>query len=118
MATLTTAQMITAQEGFLETAKANGNKKQAKTYRKSIKRLRADLKEEQNPEPVFVTLTGKIKNQSDKAIQMNVLECHDMPELQGTTMWLPKSQVEVMRGAMGPMDSVRCPEWLAKSKQS
>ena len=113
---LTTAEKIEVQAGRLNEAKAAGNKSGVKSYKRALKHLREELREEQNPEPAMVTLTGKIKKQTDKAILLHVIECHDMIELQGAEVWLPTSQVNVARHSMGPFDSVRCPEWLATSK--
>ena len=57
----------------------------------------------------MMTMTGKVKKETARA----VLFAYDSAE---ATVWLPKSQITVYERAMGHLDQVDLPEWLADEK--
>jgi len=113
---MTVAEKIERTEEHLAKAKATGDTRAMRSYRRRLRRLREELREERQPVAAMVTMTGRIRKASDKAVQFFVDECHDMPMLVGRAEWWPKSQVEVTRGAMGPADVLIAPLWLAETK--
>jgi hypothetical protein len=70
------------------------------------KQIRRYKKEAQNE---TVTLTGQVKNGTEKAIRFSILN--------GPTIWIPRSIALVLERALGPCDQVEIPGWFAKKNQ-
>ena len=70
-----------------------------------------------NSVPESITITGKIKRESEKAILFRVIE-KDVMEVGFEEAWFPKSQVEIYERSLGPCDQIDVPEWLLKAKKT
>jgi len=67
----------------------------------------------------MITLTGKIKKYTDKAVLFNATGAASFgqPEALYGQAWWPLSQVEAMQDAIGPVDQLIAPEWLVDEKR-
>ena len=100
---------------MVEAIKKGEMKIESITEDKLRRKVALAIKAESVPESI--TLTGKIKRESDKAILFRVIE-KDIQEFGIEEAWFPKSQIQIYERALGPCDQIDVPEWLIKNKKN
>lgn len=67
----------------------------------------------------YVTLSGKLGRETDKAILMHVSSVAGTPLEDEKSVWIPLSQVQkiIRKSVTGEDDELLVTEWIAKTKE-
>lgn len=107
--------IIANQEKWIAEGEAQGNAAKVKRYKKALKRSRKELGALGAPQDDSLTITVETIRRTAKAIKVAVVEDHS-GQMSGWAGWLPLSQIDYAERAMGNLDCVTLPAWLATAK--